>query len=520
MTKTQPWVIHPFVLAAFPTLYLFSHNVKTVDVSEVPLPLGISLIATALGFAILRAIRLDGPRAGLVVSAFLVLFFSFSHGVRLCERLKVGADRAVREGVVLAIEGAALTSVVGLVVKKPAFARGVNDACNASSIALAGMTAVGIVASGWSEPAPGGSSIAEPVAIVPAPKPAMGRLPDVYVVILDAYGRSDVLKEMYGFDNSDFLDRLERKGFIVARSSWANYCQTALSLAATLNLRYLDEFAGDPTHDRRPLRRLIADNPVFRAFGERGYRLVTFASGFDATESFDADLTLAPPGNLRTFQSLMADQTPLWLLLGQRSWREPHRLHRARSLKVFDELAASSHPSDAPTLTFAHVVAPHPPFVFGADGRDVSAGEAIYSLGDSEVWCGLPGHDGPDDYAMRYRDQVAYVTDRVERAVERILATSAMPPIILIQGDHGPGSHFDSASDRPNDLGERFGILNACYLPEGGRGRIGQGITPINTMRAVVDECLGTKLGPIEDRSFYSSYARPYDFAEVTVMLK
>jgi hypothetical protein len=518
MTK-RPWVIHPFILAAFPTLYLYSRNLQTVDGSEVVLPVGISLVATSLVFAALRAIRLDGPRAGLLVSAFLVLFFSFSHGVKLSERLKIGRDRRVREGIVLAVEAAALVSAVGLVLKKPAFARVVNDACNASSVALAGMTLAGIVASGWGRPASLSSRLAKPVAIRPSVPPT-ARLPDVYFLVLDAYGRSDVLKEMYGFDNSAFLERLEQRGFVVARSSRSNYCQTALSLAATLNLRYLDDLEGDTGHDRRPLRRLIFDNPVFRSFRERGYRLVTFASGFDATESLESDLSLAPPGNLRAFHALMADQTPLWLLLGQRASREPHHLHRERTLKVFDELPACSQPSSGPTFTFAHVVAPHPPFVFGADGRDVSARESTYSISDSEGWCGLPGHQGPDDYARRYREQVAYITTRVEQTVNRILSISLTPPIIIIQGDHGPGSHFDSSAASPNDVRERFGILNACYLPENGRGRIGQGITPINTLRAVLDECLGTNLGPIENRSFYSSYAKPYVFVEVTNELR
>jgi hypothetical protein len=414
----------------------------------------------------------------------------------------------------------ALGSVVALVLKKPGFARVVNDACNASSIALASMTAAGIVTSDWGHD-PQSVRSAEPVAIAPS-SPPTGQLPDVYFLVLDAYGRSDVLKEMFDYDNSGFLDRIERKGFVVARSSRSNYCQTALSLAATLNLRYLGEFAGDPSKDRRPLRRLIVDNPVFRAFRDRGYRLVTFASGFDVTEGLDADLTIAPPGNLSPFHALMANQTPLWLLLGQRSSREPHRMHRDRALKVFEDLPAASHPSPSgePTITFAHVVGPHPPFVFGLDGRDVSAVEASYSLSDSEGWCGLPGHQGPDDYVRRYREQVAYITARVEQAVDRILATSPTPPIILIQGDHGPGSHFDSAADRPNDVVERFGILNACLVPESARSRIGPCITPINTMRAVLDAALGTKLGPIEDRSFYSSFARPYEFIEVTDELK
>ena len=517
MTK-RPWAIHPFLLAPLPTLLLYSRNLHTVDASEALTPVALSLVATVAAFLVLRACRLDSKRAALIVSACLMLFFAHGHAIRISSRLGVGPDREHRENLALALEAVGLASVVGLALRKPEFARSLNGPCNAASMALAGLTLAGIANREWTETRDRPSRVADPAVVELSPPTA--RRPDVYFLVLDAYGRSDVLEQIYGFDNSGFLRRLEGKGFVVARSSTANYCQTALSLAATLNVRYLDDLAGSRSTDRLPLKRLITDNAVFRAFRSQGYRLVTFATGFDATDSIDADLMLAPPSHLGTFHALVADQTPLWLLLGRRAAHEPHRMHRDRVLKVFEELPAASHPSTSPTFTFAHVVAPHPPFVFGADGSDVSGREAAYSLNDSDGWRRLEGHSGPDDYARRYRDQVAYLTDRVERAVDRILATSPTPPIIIIQGDHGPGSHFDAAAERPNDLRERMSILNACYLPDAHRAPIADSITPINTIRLVLDRCFGANLGPLPDRNFYSAYQSPYAFIEVTDELK
>ena len=144
-------------------------------------------------------------------------------------------------------------------------------------------------------------------------------------------------------------------------------------------------------------------------------------------------------------------------------------MHRDRILKVFDDLPSSLHPSDAPTFTFAHIVAPHPPFVFGADGQDVSARERpLYP----ERFRRLV----PDRRARRSRrlhpallgsDHLHHLEGRGRRRPHP--GHVQVPPIILIQGDHGPGSHFDSGADRPNDLRERMTILNACYLPEGAR---------------------------------------------------
>ena len=60
-------------------------------------------------------------------------------------------------------------------------------------------------------------------------------LPDVYYIILDAYGRADSLKTFYGYDNTPFLQALEQRGFYIARHSRANYDQTPLCLASALN---------------------------------------------------------------------------------------------------------------------------------------------------------------------------------------------------------------------------------------------------------------------------------------------
>lgn len=40
--------------------------------------------------------------------------------------------------------------------------------------------------------------------------------PDIYYIILDAYGRGDVLQQLYGHDNAAFLECLGQKGFYVA----------------------------------------------------------------------------------------------------------------------------------------------------------------------------------------------------------------------------------------------------------------------------------------------------------------
>ena len=64
-------------------------------------------------------------------------------------------------------------------------------------------------------------------------------LPNVYYVILDAYPRNDILKKHMNFDNSEFTNMLEQRGFHVAKNSFANYHLSGLSISSTMNMNYI-----------------------------------------------------------------------------------------------------------------------------------------------------------------------------------------------------------------------------------------------------------------------------------------
>ena len=57
-------------------------------------------------------------------------------------------------------------------------------------------------------------------------------MPDVYVFILDGYGRTDVLRDHYKFENP-LPTRLKALGFEIAEKAVSNDAQTAQSLASS-----------------------------------------------------------------------------------------------------------------------------------------------------------------------------------------------------------------------------------------------------------------------------------------------
>ena len=74
-------------------------------------------------------------------------------------------------------------------------------------------------------------------ALGPRPEAEPG-LPDIYVVLLDAYPRADTLDNDFGYDNSPFLDGLRAEGFDVAEFG---------PIKLQLHGSHLDLDAGDVT---------------------------------------------------------------------------------------------------------------------------------------------------------------------------------------------------------------------------------------------------------------------------------
>ena len=518
MSRPSAFVWHPWLLATYPILLLYSRNANSVYFRESLAALSVVLMLATLGWVALRKARLDPQRAGLLVSATLFLIFSFERNVHAVGVRGWIDAPGLREWVVLLLGLGGLASFGVLLRYRPRSAQPLGTMANVASVVLLGFLGPALLRAVRAQNLPDRPSVTATRTDLPRPwasRPAGSPKPDVYFIVLDAFGRSDVLRSMFDYDNRAWLGRMERRGFYLAGQSTANYCQTALSVTATLSASYLPQLAGSSSHSRIPLRRQFEASPIPQVFRANGYKLVGFATGFGVTDGFPADERWAPLGNLNEFDALVLDMTPLWTVVGAGTGRASHGRHRERIGYLFDHLGEVAA-DPAPTFCLAHVVAPHPPFVFAADGSDVSGENSTYRLTDGKPWSAIAGHGGPADYASRYRAQAAYVSARVEAVVDQILARSSQPPIIVIQGDHGPGSHFDPDLDQPNDLIERFGILNLILVPGRNQASLYPTITPVNTFRVLADLLFGTQFGLIPDRSYYSSYQQPYQMIEVT----
>jgi len=441
----------------------------------------------------------DIEKSGIIVSAFLFLFFICGYSFSLIASIFV----PVPLGLLVLV-----TSFLWIVIIVFRTSRKISETTtllNLVSISLVGLNiAPALYAILSSTKVPASEGLTTNLRLSESTIK-----PNIYYIILDGYARSDVLSDVYGHQNSAFLDFLTAKGFYVATKSRANYCQTYLSLASSLNLVYLDRIArwmNPDSRDREPLIEMIKNSEVFSFLRNNGYRLVTFSTGVSGTEIREADVYMASPWSFSEFDNALINRNLLAVLPNVSAVQ--FNRHRAQLLNALDHLADFPE-THIPTVYFAHIMACHPPFVFCGEGGAIN-NEKSFSFND-----GILLNPDRAEYIQNHRRQLVFINGRVQKAIEAILSRSPEPPIIILQSDHGPGSGWDVENLERTDLRERMSILNAYYLPNGG-GSVYPSITPVNTFRMVFNEYFGTHFEKLTDESYFATWNRPYQFVNVT----
>ena len=342
-------------------------------------------------------------------------------------------------------------------------------------------------------------------------------LPNVLILILDGYGRSDVLRDLYDHENDGFENSLREMGFHIFERSVANYPQTVPSLTTLLGMEYvpIDSLkALDGPNWRDHLWGSFADLHVPSLFRSSGYRIVL---NFHPHEAFPPDDLEARELSTWYFDALTHHTSwPVYQKalnrLGFRQKMDPIQKFIKLTL---DRLQHAAEYTSSPQQTFAlhHVMSPHPPFVLGDGNRD-AIDLLELNFGDASH-LRKPAGMSSASYRRRYAWQVESLNEHVVQLMERILEQNSNV-IILLTGDHGPGSTYDHEEISVQQLQERLPVFQALYLPSGEYDAFPRGMSMVNVFRHILRAEFGYPVSTIPDSLYGLTWDYPQRMRNVT----
>lgn len=504
--------IYPLLAAAYPVVFLYAQNVhEAVEPFEVFLPLAVSLGVTSAAFAIFWALTRDWARAALISTILLTLFFTYGMAWDWIGGMLLGHWMLVSAWILLAI---ATTAVIW---RLPRLAHQVILVLNvaASLLVVFNLLVIGAFFLNLRLVAANTPSVVLPGA----PAGDATKRPDIYWVILEEYGSGRVLQDYFDYDNTPFLDALRQRGFYVADQATANYLKTAPSLAASRQMDYLDAAAlreqATSDDDWGPIyRELKARFAVERYLAALGYRFIYLGMSWSPTATHPAaEINYVYDELTSEFLDVLQRATMLRALEGigpqaPYDWRRNYWNQTRYELHALDRASGLG----GPKFVIAHLFLDHSPYVFHADGSFVTEDE-----------------EKERKYEANYVDQLRFTNAQMLALVDKVLAVPAADrPIIILQSDEGPWTIRPNAEDErgldwlvatDDELKQKFGILNAFYLPDTTPEQAGlyHSITPVNTFRALFHAYFGLDLPLLPDRNYiWPDLGDIYNLVDVT----
>ncbi|HEY4189663.1 MAG TPA: hypothetical protein VGM28_04505 [Candidatus Limnocylindrales bacterium] len=494
--------VHPLLFAAYAVLFLYAANLALVLPVDAEAPLARAVAGAALVWAVCAVVLRDPRRGAVVATASVVAFFAYGHVTGGLSAAGLD-DRAQ-----LVLWGLALAAALVYAIRARGSLPSVTAGLNVFAIVLVVVSATSIVPYELGRAGRPSIDLAPPVRASATTRTTR----DIYFLIFDRYGSAESIQRRFNITDNDLYDWLRGQGFQVPAHSHANYRATDFSLAATLNMRYLDDLTqtiGRISGDRTPAQAMFKDHAVGEFLKAEGYRYYQLGSWFGPTSSIpiaDENLGL---GITSEFESVLNDTTVLPAIdrvLGHTTpgltFFERHREGTLFELRELQRLSTAP----GPKFVFAHILLPHDPYVFRADGSYLTEAEAAAITDERSLYDG----------------QLEFANTQIKAIVQNLLSgPEATRPIVIIEGDEGPlmCRSVDCVGTSANYLRIRLGNLIAMYLP-GTDVKLPDTFSSVNTFRTVFRTYFGADLPALQDRSYtWPDNDHIYDFEDITDLL-
>jgi len=500
------YVLHPFFISTYFILNIYNINIHELSTKVVWIPLVVTLLATFFLWFFLRVTLKDGEKSGLITSVLVVSFFTFGYihetiifyfttipKFLQLEYLIIPFSILTAGEIWLFLKihkEKKITVLLNLVLSLPfifSIAQIVIVEMNKNSIP---------------------KETQKIYTKVRGDIPISKDLPDIYYIVPDGYTRSDILKIYFDFDNTPFTESLSERGFYVAQDSITNYRRTIISLASSLNMKYINyltDILGKNSRNLDPLLDLINNSFVVSFLKDKGYKFVNYCSGGEPTVKLrNADLNVLSLKRRNPLVGLIKKSSMLKIF-----FNEINHVKRQLIPETFKALKEDVE-KNRPKFVLVHILAPHPPFLFGPNVENIR---------------------NPRINLMDWREPQMYVSEMIYlnkeliKLVDSIKSKSEIPPIIIIQGDHGAYIHvlrkgkLTYAFKKEENVFMRSSILNAYLLPEKCKHELYPSISPVNTFRVVLNCLFNTSYELLPDKTYECPHRKPYNLTDFTEMV-
>lgn len=515
MKKLRLIPLHPFLVASFQVLSIYAANSNQTDVSATMFVLFLAVSLTALLFLLVLLITRDVQRSGVIGTFYCFLFFTYGRVYDIAPGLSIGGSVMGRNKYLFPIF--IVVAIVGTlwVLRSDWLKKSLGGLTYFFNMLGLGLVAISVLTAtasfDWTSRSTEKETEGTKAGIVENTKAlAKGTFsafnkPNVYFLIFDSYPNSKVLQKYYGWNDHAFVDSLRSLGFIVNENTSCNYPFTGLSIASTLNMRYIHEEPGFKNAKSKYgyLRWRIEKNNVIEYFRSEGYEIVMPTIWVNANDPLKKD-------SISKVSSLFSNE--LMRTIVHVSILRVVELELMADFLRNDILSAArvltqSDKPNRPTFLYSHIVCPHPPYIFRADGSRPSLIES--------AWGRL---ENRNDFV----EQVRFVGTMIIGIVDGIRKRD-QGAVIIVQADHGHGyivgDHLLNREKPPSDFLEaQYGILNAISLPYD--MMLPEQYTPLNQFRYLFNTLFDAKLDILPDKAFFTPIKEPYVFYEVTGDLK
>ena len=508
-------IIHTFLFALFPVLFIYSQNVHELSVQEIILPVLLILFAAVLLWLFTRFIIKNNEKSSFIISLLLVLSFSYGHIYLLVDDFTLGNTDIGRHQYLLI--PFAISFIVGTYyfVKTKVNLNNLSVIFNVFAVTFLGIILINIatynienIDSFGSELITTETSLATYDTTIGTFTPHQGEIrnfPDVYYIIPDAYTSQSSLKKFVGYDNQEFVSYLTDKGFKVNHKSYSNYPSSMPSITSTMNMMYLNFLTEDQIgkQELRIPEKMIVESTVMQNFKSAGYKIVILHRAFTSmVDSPLSDLEMCKRSKFTDSQILSITIRTSILGFFLEKWELQEQ--RDAALCNFSELPKQHQKFDEPIFVYSHILVPHPPYLFDPEGKPVSS---VRPQG-LESWQDKEG----------YINGVKFSNKKIMQVVDELLADPEYSPVIIIQADHGFG--IGHGISNPNDDAEQqMSILSAHYLPGMEENFSDDVFTSVNTFRIIFNSYFDADYDLLENKIYLTDSNYPEYFMDVTDVL-